>query len=147
MTPSFWQLPACSDLVLTIGSAQQLSDDPWLPAPGQGIIAVESRQDDKPLNQLLQSLADLKAGAAAAAERALAFRLDAGCHVPLAGFAQQMNGRLKLTAMLGLPDGSEVIRECISGDSNAAHDLGLRLAERILALGGQSILDACDPPS
>ena len=126
--------------------SQQLRDDPWLPAPGQGIIAVESRQDDKSINQLLQSLADSRAGAAAAAERALAFRLDAGCHVPLAGFAEQIDGQLLLKAMLGLPDGSEVIRESISGDSNSAHDLGMQLAEHILALGGQHILDACDPP-
>ena len=126
---------------------QELRDDPWLPAPGQGIIAVESRLGDDTINGYLQCLVDEQATEAAAAERALAFRLDAGCHVPLAGFAEQNNGQLGLRAMLGLPDGSEVISENISGEPGSARQLGVELAERILELGGQHILDACEAPT
>lgn len=123
---------------------QQLQEYPWLPAPGQGIIAVESRSKNKDINRLLQCLVDSQATAAAHAERALAFRLNAGCHVPLAGYAEQKNGSLYLRAMLGLPDGSKVICEDIHGDPEKAWALGLQLAERMLELGGQRILDACD---
>lgn len=123
---------------------QQLREYPWLPAPGQGIITVESRSDNKDINRLLQCLVDSRATAAAHAERALAFRLNAGCHVPLAGHAEQKNGRFYLRAMLGLPDGSKVICERIQGKPEKAWALGLQLAERILELGGQQILDACD---
>jgi len=126
---------------------QQLRDDPWLPAPGQGIVAVESRVQDEEIDGLLQCLVDPWATVAAAAERALAFRLDAGCHVPLGGFAEQKEDQFMLRAMLGMPDGSEVIRESISGDCDSARNLGLQLAEKILARGGQHILDACVSPA
>ena len=123
---------------------QQLRDEPWLPAPGQGIVAVESRLLDEEINNLLRCLVDTRATAAAAAERALAFRLDAGCHVPLGGFAEEKDDGFVLRAMLGMPDGSEVIRETITGGPESTKELGLRLAERILELGGQHILDACE---
>lgn len=123
---------------------QELRDDPWLPAPGQGIVAVESRIGDTTINSYLECLVDEPATHAAAAERALAFRLDAGCHVPLAGFAKPEGGQLGLRAMLGIPDGSKVITEAMIGEASSARELGLALAERILDLGGQQILDACD---
>jgi hydroxymethylbilane synthase len=122
---------------------QELRDEPWLPAPGQGIVAVESRAEDEAINHYLECLVDTEAGQVAAAERALAFRLDAGCHVPLGGFARKSDGQLGLRAMLGLADGSKVIAEDISGDPESANALGLELAERILSRGGQAILDAC----
>ena len=126
---------------------EQLRSEPWLPAPGQGIVAVESRDDDDMINELVRPLAHPQAMAAAAAERALAFRLDAGCHVPLAGYAREKQGQFLLRAMLGLPDGSRVISEQITGEPDSAADLGLQVAERILDQGGQQILDACDSPA
>jgi hydroxymethylbilane synthase len=68
--------------------------------------------------------------------------LAGGCQAPVAGYAELHNGLLELRGLVGWPDGTEVIRDQVSGPADAAADLGRQLAEQLLSAGARSILDA-----
>lgn len=111
-----------------------------LPAIGQGAIGIECRSDDSRVNQLLKSLHDPATGICVAAERAMNNRLQGGCQVPIAGFAELSQGRLRLRGLVGSPDGSVVIRAEREGPEDAAAELGSDLAEELLSRGADRIL-------
>lgn len=81
-----------------------------LPAMGQGAIGIESRVDDAEVNTLLSALHDADTGSCVAAERAMNARLQGGCQVPIAGFAQLTAGQVHLRGLVGTPDGSLILR-------------------------------------
>lgn len=92
-----------------LGEATQLLGlEDFLPAPGQGALAVETRADLDPAHPLARALAvieDPAARAAVLAERALLARLEAGCSAPVGAFGEVTGGRLTLTANVLAPDG------------------------------------------
>src|SRR5208282_5293752 len=79
----------------------------FVPAPGQGAIALEGRADDGEARRAAQAITDADAYSCLLAERALARELDASCHTPLGAHAEATaTGALRLRAWVGLPDGS-----------------------------------------
>lgn len=113
----------------------------FLPAIGQGALGIEIRRDDQALHQHMRTLADPDTEDCVLAERALNARLGGSCATPLAGYAVlEGSDQLHLRALLGLPDGSEVIAEAVRGPRQDAAALGLELAERMLALGAGDLL-------
>lgn len=119
---------------------QRFSTEEMLPAIGQGALALETRNDDERLRRLCRVLADPTAEATVAAERALLAGLQAGCRTPVAGHAEVRDGRLRLRALVGRPDGSEVLREEGEGDVAGAAAVGAEVAQRLLARGADKIL-------
>ena len=115
----------------------------WLPSPGQAIIGVECCQDN-PVARYLAELDDAQARCTALAERALAARLEAGCHWPLAAFAQVDAGQLTMHAALSLPDGSQQIAVSATATCGQAELLGMQLADQLLAAGGREIIATLD---
>jgi len=115
----------------------------WLPSPGQAIIGIECCNDN-PAAAYIQALDDPRARCAALAERALAARLEAGCHWPLSAFAVVAENQLRMRAGLAMPDGSLNIE--VSGEAACADadKLGRRLADELLASGGMEIVAALD---
>ena len=113
----------------------------WLPSPGQAIIGIECCSDN-PAAAYIQDLDDPQARCAALAERALAARLEAGCHWPLSAFAVVEENRLSMRAGLSMPDGSLSIE--VSGEAACidAQKLGRQLADELLANGGKEIVAA-----
>ncbi len=107
------------------------------PAVGQGALAIEARADD-PLARELQFLNDASARAATVCERALLNQLGGGCQVPIGGFAQSENGRLRLVAVVARPDGSQLLRESQTGDD--AERLGTLVGQMLLRRGADQIL-------
>lgn len=83
----------------------------FLPACGQGIIAIESRTEDKELHDVLSALNCDKTSVAAYAERALLAALDGSCRTPIGGYAEIQDGKLVLKAQLAAEDGSEIWEE------------------------------------
>jgi hydroxymethylbilane synthase len=75
-------------------------------------------------------------------ERALNRRLQGGCQVPIAGYAELGGDELHLRALVGSVDGSEIIRDEIRGPRADAEQLGEALADRLLAAGAGRILRA-----
>jgi hydroxymethylbilane synthase len=127
-----------------LGWAEQitecLSHDICLPAVGQGALGIEGRTDDPFVEELLASLNDLSSQSAVAAERAFLARLEGGCQVPIAGHAAIDGQRLTFQGLVASVDGRQIIREEISGAIEEAESLGVTVAERILAAGGDEIL-------
>jgi hydroxymethylbilane synthase len=113
-----------------------------LPAVGQGALAVETRRDDGRAVEVVSALDDAEARAEVVAERAFLRRLGGGCLAPATGFARVGDGGLHLRAVVGDPDGTQLLRDEERGGADAADALGVALAERMIAAGAERILAA-----
>ncbi|MDD5463055.1 MAG: hydroxymethylbilane synthase [Methylococcales bacterium] len=113
-----------------------------LPAVGQGAIGIECRVDDAEINGILNVLHDAETGLCVSAERAMNFKLNGGCQVPIAGFARKEGEQLFMRGLVGKPDGSILYRAERSGDLSQAEAIGRLVAEDLLAQGADKILGA-----
>jgi len=112
----------------------------WLPAPAQGAIAIECRDDDARTQALCAALDHAPTRHCVAAERAMNRALHGSCHVPVAAFAQLQGEAIALQGLVGSArDGVLVRADGIGLDPEA---LGLDVAERLLAQGARALIDA-----
>jgi hydroxymethylbilane synthase len=115
-----------------------------LPAPAQGALAVECREDDDATRALLASLDDAGARACVAAERATLAALEAGCSAPVAAFAEVAEGEdgpeLYLRASVTAIDGSDGVRGSLTGPLARATALGRALAHDLLDRGAAALM-------
>lgn len=116
----------------------RISADVMCPAVGQGALAIEIRRDDAHTRTLLAFLNDADTRVAVECERALLGSLGGGCQVPIGAYAEKRGDRLHLRAMVGRPDGSQILREQAEGDD--AEKLGREVAQTLLWRGGDKIL-------
>jgi hydroxymethylbilane synthase len=116
--------------------------DRCVPAPGQGIIAVESRTDDELTVRALRAIHDRAAGIALDAERAVVTALGGGCQLPLGALAVLEGSQLHIRAVVAAPDGSRIIAGAVHGDASEASALGRRVAETLMNEGAMDVLDA-----
>jgi hydroxymethylbilane synthase len=117
----------------------RISADVMCPAVGQGALAIEIRRGDQQTKTLLAFLNDADTHAAIDCERALLGSLGGGCQVPIGAYAEKRAGRLYLRAMVGRPDGSQILREQADGTDGVK--LGRETAQTLLWRGGDKILD------
>jgi len=122
---------------------ERLSIERMLPAVGQGALAIEARLDDEKVRDLVHVLNDAETALAITVERAYLARLGATCRTPVAGYARLVDGQVNMLGLVGRPDGSEVIADGISGKPGEAAELGVRLADALLARGAGKILAEC----
>lgn len=118
----------------------RLAPEQLLPAIGQGALGIETRRDDAEVLSLLAGLNDEETRICVSAERAVSRRLNGGCLAPVAGYATLQDDRLHITALVGRPDGTEMVRDTISGPAAQAETLGEELGRRLLAQGADRIL-------
>jgi hydroxymethylbilane synthase len=123
-----------------------LPADALVPASGQGCLALEARSDDHEMRELGAQLTDQESLVRLMAERALVAALDATCRTPVAAHASLLDGggELVLDAFVGLPDGSTWIRDSLSGDPGAPTDVGVAVAERLLAAGAADVREQAE---
>lgn len=121
---------------------QSLDTSVSLPAIGQGAIGIECRVDDLEINEILQTLHDAETGLCVSAERAMNARLNGGCQVPIAGFAQVQGGQIAMRGLVGNPDGSVLYRAERTGGLDQGESIGQLIAEDLLAQGADIILQA-----
>ncbi len=113
----------------------------FVPAPGQGVLALEGRIEDEATRTAVQAITDKDAFACLLAERAVARELDASCHTPLGAYAVPAGcGCLNLRAWVGLPDGSAWVEDELLGGFYDPDALGRRVAERLRAAGAADLL-------
>ena len=112
-----------------------------VPAPGQGIVAIEIRANDQDTRGRLQPINDGMSGVLLAAERALVARLGGGCQLPLGAIALPVNGELDMHAIVSSVDGRRSVRRQARGPVSDPVGLGERLAEELSAGGAAAILD------
>ena len=120
--------------------SQALSSQQSLPAIGQGAIGIECRTDDQRVHDYLKVLHDETTSIRVRAERAMNLRLNGGCQVPIAGFAEIHDNRLYLRGLVGNPDGSVLYRAEAWADLQQAEQLGVSVAEDLLGQGADVIL-------
>jgi hydroxymethylbilane synthase len=113
-----------------------------LPAIGQGALGIEGRQDDLFIRSLLSGLNHAPSKTAVLAERALLHRLQGGCQVPIAAHATVVGTGVRLEGLVSSVDGKELIRDTVEGTIEDPESMGIQLAERLLARGGDRILQA-----
>ena len=123
----------------------RLATDECLPAPGQGIVAIEARESDQAAAAVLACIDDGAARAALRAERALVQALGGDCRVPIGALAVTDSGGLTLDAVVASVDGRQLLRRQARGSEDAAAALGADLAEQLLAEGAGEILAAHRP--
>lgn len=119
-----------------------LEPEESLPAPGQGALAIECREDRTALREQLAPLQDPASAACVRAERAVSRALFGDCKLPLAAYAVATGTDLRLRALVAKPDGSRVVRAESNGPMTAPEELGEALAARLRALGADAILAA-----
>lgn len=117
-----------------------LSLDQSLPAIGQGIIGIECREDDAGVASLIEPLDHPPSSIKIRAERALSARLGGGCQVPLAGYAELEGNQIYMRGLVGLPDGSRVLRAEAYSSVEAPEQAGLEVAKSLLSQGADGIL-------
>lgn len=111
-----------------------------LPAVGQGVMAVEIREGDAEIVEMLEKLNDADTNVCITAERAFLRRLEGGCQVPIGANAVLENGEIVLRGFVGSLDGKQVIRDLMNGAKTDAENLGISLAEKCLEAGALEIL-------
>jgi hydroxymethylbilane synthase len=121
--------------------AAELDPARFVPAPGQGTLALQARAGDVSVREAVTGILDGDTTACLLAERALARALQADCHTPLGAHAAPAGcGCLQLRAWVGLPDGSAWLADELLGGFYDPQALGTRVAERMLAAGAGEML-------
>lgn len=112
-----------------------------LPAGGQGALGIEWRTGDEAVHALLEPLAHEATAACVLAERALNRRLQGGCQVPIAAYAELEGDQLHLRGLVGSVDGSTLLRTEQNASMSDAEAMGIRAAEDLLQQGAGKILE------
>ncbi|MGM0853330.1 MAG: hydroxymethylbilane synthase [Bacillota bacterium] len=117
-----------------------LDPDLCLPAVGQGALSIECRENDSELLELLQKFACEETTETVTAERAFLHKMEGGCQVPIAGFAElKDNGDVALTGLVASPDGKTIYKEYMVGQD--PQQVGENVAESLTDLGAKALID------
>jgi hydroxymethylbilane synthase len=127
-------------LGLTDHVTKIIPPDQILPAIGQGALGLEVRADDDEVRDLVKHVNHEPTEVTVKAERAFLQRLEGGCQVPMAAFAQQRGETLHVQGMVGELDGSKILRHEMGGEAKRAEEIGIDLAEKVLEAGADEIL-------
>ena len=117
-----------------------ISSEDSLPAVGQGALGIECRADRTDVIALLQPLHDPETAACVLAERALSRALAGSCQVPLGGFAEVKNGKLRMRGFVASPDGKRMTSSEMTGEIADPEALGNKIADALIAQGADEIL-------
>lgn len=113
----------------------------WLPAPGQGALAVVAREDDPGTRTVVEALDHPPTRAAVLAERTVLEELEGGCQVPIGALGLPFDGGLRLWALVASPDGRRVVRFDQTGDIADPEGLGHAVADVLRRRGAMEILE------
>ncbi|MBH0013957.1 hydroxymethylbilane synthase [Pseudoalteromonas sp. NZS100_1] len=120
--------------------ADYIEPEVSLPANGQGAVGIECRIDDEVTKALLAPLEHTQTRIRVNAERAMNRHLEGGCQVPIGAYALVDGEQVHLRGLVGAVDGSEILRDEVTGHVNDAEKLGIELAKKLLAQGADKIL-------
>ncbi|HEX5762311.1 MAG TPA: hydroxymethylbilane synthase [Solirubrobacterales bacterium] len=115
-----------------------------IPAAGQGALVLQARGDDPSSLQAAAVIGEATALRELTAERTVVALLEATCASPIGVHASVDGGRIEVEAFVGLPDGSEWVRDRVEGDAEDPAAAGAQLAERLSAAGARDILDRAE---
>ena len=120
--------------------SEYLSLEHFLPAVGQGALAIEARLDDKEVAEIVSSLNHLLTWQSVAAERAFLRALGGGCRAPIAALGTVNDTTLKLDGMVADIRGKKILSSSEEGSATAPEELGVKLAKKLLAMGAAEFI-------
>lgn len=126
------------------GDAVDAHLDELVPAPGQGVVALEGRAGDDAAAGAARQITDVPSWTALLAERTVVTELGATCHTPIGAHAVLDGEDLVLDVYVGLPNGAAWIRDAVRGGRREPEELGRLAAGRIVAAGGDELLQVAD---
>ncbi|SFS99228.1 hydroxymethylbilane synthase [Marininema halotolerans] len=118
---------------------QVLIEEKMLPAVGQGALAVQCREDDHEIIEILKSVHDEKTAAAIQAERVFLHAFEGGCHLPIAGHAVREGGEIRLRGLVADPSGSPLLQGEAKGTDPA--EVGRTLTSELMDKGARELLN------
>lgn len=128
-------------LGFTESVAEYLDVNLSIPAIGQGALGIECRLSDPVITKTIAFFNHSDTSSAVRAERALLKRCEGGCQVPIAAHGTVTGDQLRLVGFIAAVDGQRSVRGEINGSVNECEQLGIRLADQLLAEGGKTILE------
>jgi hydroxymethylbilane synthase len=141
----------CDAMIMAAAGLQRLGLEKYIteiidpeiivPAVSQGAIAIETRLNDPEVDFLMEKINHTDTWNAITAERAFLAHLQGGCQVPLGCFSKVENGILNMNGFVASVDGKQFINETISGEITKGAELGVQMAEKMLAKGAFEILN------
>lgn len=126
-------------LLESVPFAEPISDDIMIPPSGQASLGIEII-DDPEVAKIAETLNDPDSALAAKIERDFVARLEGSCQVPIAINAKVNDDKVVVRAQVGLPDGTEILKESLEADKNNAEDLGCKLADIMIEKGAKELL-------
>jgi len=120
---------------------EYLPFESWLPAPGQGALAIVVRSKDLTQFPWLRLLDHLASRSATTAEREVLRILEGGCRLPMAALGLPFGSKLRLKAMVVHPDGTRLVRAEATGEQHEAEAIGRAVADLLLARGAGILLE------
>jgi hydroxymethylbilane synthase len=121
--------------------SETISTDVLLPAVGQGAVAVEIRDNDNEVGEIVSTLDHFATRVCVRAERAFLKELEGGCQVPIGGLASTDGTDISLAGFVGSLDGKVCCRETFVGSVSAPEELGRRLAEELADRGARELVE------
>ena len=121
-------------------ASEWLEGTAWLPAPGQGALAIVTRIEDVETRQFVGALNDPDSFAAVSAERTLLEALGGGCEMPIGALGVPYDEKLRLWGLVASADGTRVVRGDLTGSLADPQALGHALAELLRERGAEAIL-------
>ncbi|SFM06014.1 hydroxymethylbilane synthase [Gracilibacillus orientalis] len=118
---------------------EYLEPDVCVPAVGQGALAIECREDDRELLELLEKINDAYTERTVTAERTFLHLLNGGCQVPIGGYAYLDGDEVVLTALVASIDGNTILKETVKGTD--PQQVGKEVAVKLQAQGAQELVD------
>jgi len=115
--------------------------DYFIPAVGQGSLAIEIREGDERIARLIEPLNHRESYISAVCERAFLRKLEGGCQVPIGAFARVSDGKVRLRAFISDLEAERFIEGSLEGGLEEAESVGEKLAEELLERGGREILE------
>lgn len=122
--------------------ADLISIDASLPAIGQGAIGIECRDNDTATREILAPLHDEGTSLSVIAERGVSTALSANCHLPIAAHATQSSDALTLNALVGLPDGSKIVRASATGPHDEITHVIQQVVNQLMDQGASELVDS-----
>jgi len=121
-------------------ATEVLPVDMFVPSGGQGVIAIECREKDREIIKMVEGVSDRQTSIEITAERAFLKIMGAGCQVPMGVNASVIDGRIEMVAFISDLKAERFIQIKTEGSVEEAENLGRKLGERILEMGGRDIL-------
>ena len=124
---------------------EYMDENVMLPAVGQGALCIEIRQNDPEIEPIIAALNHQETWTVVMGERAFLNRLEGGCQVPIAAHGKIEQNTFTLCGLVASVDGTNIIKETLSGPEDSSESTGVKLADRLLSMGAKTLMENLNP--